>query len=113
MSLPTENDILLIDKEARSEVAGILELCKDASEMNDEDHELHSEFEKALLLATSVLVRVGDTKRVRIIITGDDLILEDDKGGSQPAERVISDLTSWLEDWYNMKNVKVNVEDCP
>ncbi len=53
---------------------------------------------------------VDNTKseqRISVVITGETTTWNDGKGNSQPAELVESDLVSWLEDHYGMKNVKV------
>ena len=48
---------------------------------------------------------------VRVTVIGEDVVWDDGKGGSRPAELIESDLVSWLGDVYGMKNVKVTVEE--
>ncbi len=52
-----------------------------------------------------------DKKMVKVTITGEDTIWNNGEGGSRPAELIESDLVSWLEDEYGMKNVKVIVRE--
>ncbi len=55
---------------------------------------------------------MADKKKVNVTITGEDTVWDDDgKGSSRPAELIESDLVSWLEDEYSMKNVKVVVRE--
>ena len=55
MAEPTEDEVLSVDKRARDEVISVLQVCKDSSEMNDECHELHSDYEKAIELVVKLL----------------------------------------------------------
>lgn len=52
---PTEEEVLSVDKKARDEVIGVLQSCKESSEMAEEGHELHSDYEKAVALAVRLL----------------------------------------------------------
>lgn len=56
-------------------------------------------------------IEAGSKKRVSVTIIGEDTIWVDGKGGSRPPELIESDLVSWLEDEYGMKNVRVVVEE--
>ncbi len=48
---------------------------------------------------------------VKVTITGETTVWDDGEGNSRPAELIESDLVSWLEDQYGMKNVKVVVTE--
>lgn len=50
-------------------------------------------------------------KKVTVTITGEDTVWDDERGNSRPAGLIESDLVSYLEDQYGMKNVKVTVVD--
>ena len=54
---------------------------------------------------------VRTSKKVIVTITGEDTVWDDGEGGSRTAELIESDLISWLEDEYGMKNVKVTVKE--
>ena len=53
---------------------------------------------------------VKNEGKVIVTITGEDATWTNSDGTSRPPELIESDLVSWLEDQYGMKNVKVTVE---
>lgn len=55
MTEPTRLEALRIDRKVRAEVAGILESCRDSSEMNEEEHPLHGDFKTAISLVLRFL----------------------------------------------------------
>lgn len=44
-----------IDQDVRGEVTGLLEICKDSSEMNDPLHPKHDQYKRAVELARTIL----------------------------------------------------------
>lgn len=58
----TPEDVKLwegIDKDVREEVIGLIEMCRDSSEMNDDTHPKNMQFRNALTAATSILEGLG------------------------------------------------------
>ncbi len=58
MAIPTKGEVSSVNRKARDEVVETLRMCKDASEMNDKEHELHIEYLKAIQLVDNLLTAV-------------------------------------------------------
>jgi len=56
MAKPTEEEVLSVNERARKEVVSVLDSCKESSEMADEDHVLHGDYEKAIDLVERLLL---------------------------------------------------------
>lgn len=56
MSVPKNTEIWnSFDDDVREEVIGLLELCRDSSEMNDESHPKNKQYSEAIALAAKIL----------------------------------------------------------